>query len=306
MRIAALFCLSSGALLAQATGSLLKSELRLCLELLPKLHRADILLADRAYGKYIVAALLQAAGIDLIAAVAARSRKVDFRKAKKRFASNDALFHWKKGVHISPLLEPSHWRSLPEQIAVRLLRVHLERPGFRAEHFTLVTTLLDPVAYPAHEIIAAYARRWRMEMSLNDLKTTLGMEQLRCHKPQMLQKELLVFLTAHNLVRWLMAEAASQEQAPLERISFKGTLDALRQWSQAMAQRRRRPQLWRALLKTIAADALPLRPGRHEPRAVKKRSKYPHLNQPRHQYRERWGRTKRRRIANANKRAPLN
>jgi len=118
---------------------------------------------------------------------------------------------------------------------------HLERPGFRAEHFTLVTTLLDPVAYPAHEIIAAYARRWRMEMSLNDLKTTLGMEQLRCHKPQMLQKELLVFLTAHNLVRWLMAEAASQEQAPLERISFKGTLDALRQWSQAMAQRRRRP-----------------------------------------------------------------
>jgi hypothetical protein len=307
LRIAALFSLTSGALLAQATGSLHTGELRLWLELLPALRAGDILLADRAYGLYVVAARLRAAGVDLISTVPTRRRRVDFRKAKKRLAPGDALFVWRKSSQNSALLDAPNWGALPEELTVRLLRVHVQRRGFRAEHFVIVTTLLDPALYPASEIIAAHARRWRMEMTLDDLKTTLGMEQLRCQQPSMVQKELLIFLTAHNLIRWLMAKAATHEQAEIEQISFKGTLDGFRQWSQAMAQRgSQRPrctELWLLLLHTIAADALPFRPGRHEPRAVKKRSKYPHLNKPRRLYRSRWNRTKRRRIANAKKRS---
>jgi hypothetical protein len=185
------------------------------------------------------------------------------------------------------------------------------RRGFRTEHLVLVTTLLDPALYPAAEILAAHARRWRLEMCLDDLKTTLGMENLRCLRPEMVQKELLIFLTAHNLMRWLMAEAASHGGVELDGLSFKGSLDAFRQWSHALAQqngshRRRRTRLWHQLLETLVADLLPVRPGRHEPRAVKKRSKYPPLNKPRHQYRSRWSRGKRRRIAKARKRASLN
>jgi Transposase DDE domain len=303
LRIVALFSMTSGALLAQASGSLQTSELRLWLDLLPELKAGEILLADRAYGKYVIAALLQMVGVDFIATLATRSRKVDFRRAQRRLGPNDALFEWKKPANASAFLEAERWASLPARITVRLLRIQVARRGFRTEQFTLMTTLLDPVAYPAKEIIATHARRWRMEMCLDDLKTTLGMESLRCRKPEMVKKELLVFLTAHNLIRWLMAEAATHEDAELDSLSFKGALDACRQWTQAMAQRSaqrsRCAKLWSQLLRTIAADLLPWRPGRHEPRAVKKRSKYPHLNKPRHKFKSRWSRTKRRRLAKA-------
>jgi len=302
LRMAALFSLHSGALLAQATGSLLTGELRLFLQLLPHLHPGDILLGDRAYGHYLVAALLQAAGVDLISTVS-RTRKVDFRRAHQRLGPNDALFRWQKGKTV--VLDAAAWAEVPKELTVRLLRVHLHRPGFRAQSFILVTTLLDPVAYPAHQLVEAYTRRWRLEMSFDDLKTTLGMESLRGQKPAQVQKELLVFLTAHNLVRWLMATAASDQGVALESISFKGALDSFRQWSQALAQCRRpreRAALWQQLLATLAADILPFRPGRTEPRAVKKRSKYPHLTQPRRQAIDRWSRTKRRRMAGVAKR----
>jgi hypothetical protein len=307
MRIAVLFSLASGALLAQATGSLHCHELRLLVEeLLPCLQRGDILLGDRAYGNYVVAALLQAAGVDLISTVPARSRKIDFRRAKKRLASRDALFIWTKPSKPSPLLTAGQWKGLPGEITMRVLRVSLVRRGFRAVHLTITTSLLDATLYPASDIIAAHARRWRLEMCLDDVKTTLGMESLRCQSPQMAQKELLVFLTAHNLVRWLMAQAATHQQADMERLSFKGSLDGFRQWSQAMAQRRqphRHSELWHELLRTIAADALPFRPARTEPRAVKKRSKYPHLSKPRRKYRSHWNRGKRRRMETARKNA---
>lgn len=148
-----------------------------------------------------------------------------------------------------------------------------------------------------------------MEMCLDDLKTTLGMENLSCRSPKMVQKEFLVFLITHNLVRWLMVQAASHGNTNLDTISFKGSIDAFREWSHAIAQRRqrhRRADLWRKLLATLAADALPFRPGRREPRAVKKRSKYPHLNRPRNQFPARWSRNKRRRNTTAKRKCSLN
>ena len=312
LRIVAFFCAASGALLARATGSLNQSELELFMSLLPSLKSGDILIGDRAYGIYIVAALLQSLGIDLVARLNA-SRKVDFRKATRKFGRQDALFTWDKPAQISPLLALAQWLGLPVQLTVRIIRVRIKQKGFRTRGLTVVTTLLDPQLYPAEQILAAYAKRWRMEMCLDDLKTTLGMESLTCRTPAMVQKELLVFLTAHNFVRWMMAQAAQSQQRELERISFKGTLDSFREWSQAIAQvgrapaqRRKRTALWEEYLKGLAADLVPERPGRQEPRAVKKKSKYPHLNKPRHQYVDRWSRNKRRRVATARRRTALN
>ena len=79
---------------------------------------------------------------------------------------------------------------------------------------TLVTTLLDPELYPAQEILQAYLRRWRLEMCLDDLKTTLEMEMLAGRSPQMLQKELYARLIAHNLIRCTMAQAATEHAVP--------------------------------------------------------------------------------------------
>ena len=122
------------------------------------------------------------------------------------------------------------------------------------------------------------------QLCLRDLKTTLGMEQLRCKTPAMAEKELLAYLVAHNLVRCLMAEAVAVHRVELERVSFKGSLDALRQFSDAISRapnRKLRRQLWGDLLLILARDLVPLRPNRTEPRAVKHRPKpYPLLNQP--------------------------
>src|SRR5688572_11691357 len=126
------------------------------------------------------------------------------------------------------------------------------------------------------------------------------------------QKELLMFLIAHNLVRWLMLQAAGQKIEILDRVSFKGTIDSFRQWSHAMAQlsakagSKRRREIWERLLKTLRSDAVPPRPGRREPRAVKRRPKYEWLNKPRQNYQERPSRNERRRISRALRRHNAN
>ena len=79
----------------------------------------------------------------------------------------------------------------------------------------MVTTLLDPKLYPAEALVALYARRWRLELCLRDLKTTMGLEALRCKTPDMAEKELLAYLVAHNLIRCVIAEAVARHQVDL-------------------------------------------------------------------------------------------
>ena len=175
-------------------------------------------------------------------------------------------------------------------MTLRVVKGRSYQKGFRVRQVTVVTTLLDPQRYPAEEILQAYLRRWRLEMCLDDLKTTLKLDQLRGRSPEMVQKELYARLIAHNLIRCLVAQAATEHHVALERISFKGSLDALRHFSQAMARARskkKRRELWTELLATLAADLVPERPGRREPRAVKrKKNKYPRLNVARHKFRD--------------------
>jgi hypothetical protein len=286
LKFVALFSLASGAILNVAMGSLHHHDLRLLRQLWEQLKKGDILLGDRAYGEYTTLATGPQRGVDVVARLHA-CRKVDFRKAQ-RLAKNDGLFVWTKGYQQSEILATTEWGLLPAQITVRLIRFTATIRGFRARRITLVTTLLDPTHYPAPELIALYARRWRLELCLRDLKTTMGMEQLRCKSPDMAEKELLAYLVAHNLIRCLIAEAVARYQVDLERVSFKGSVDALRQYSDALAKapnRNMRRQLWEDLLLNLARDLVRYRPNRQEPRAVKRRPKpYPLLNQPRRRF----------------------
>jgi len=305
LKILALFSLASGALLAQITGSLQVAEQRLLLGLKDYFQAGDVLVGDRAYGQFALIYWLRSLKVDLLARLNARSRRVDFRKAIKRLGTQDGLFVWAKPKVPSKLLTAEQWDQVPQTLTVRILHVRIHRPGFRTRELTLVTTLLDAQQYPAEEVLAAYGKRWRLEMGLDDLKTTLRMEMLHCQSPGLVHKELLVYLTTHNLIRWLITQAARTSKGNLERLSFKGALDAFRQWMMAWVQLRgngrkdKRKRLWQELLQTLAADLIPHRPERQEPRAVKKRTKYPYLNQNRHTYVERGSRNERRRIQRA-------
>jgi uncharacterized protein YihD (DUF1040 family) len=132
----------------------------------------------------------------------------------------------------------------------------------------IVTTLLDPELYPADEIVELLKQRWNVEVNLRHLKTTMKMEVLRCHSVEGVQKELWAFVLIYNLVRVIMLEASQRQAAPLDRISFA---DAL-YWMRYAKPGQDMPDL----------IVNPHRPGRVEPRAIKRRPKeYDRLNKPR-------------------------
>jgi hypothetical protein len=287
MRLVVLFSLASGAVLALAQGSLLHAEAALFASLFPRLVRKDIVIGDRLFGSYVMVALLQGLGVDFVGRT---TRRLDGRRRTRRLGKNDWLLLWEKPREASAWLPLAQWCGLPAQLPIRVVRGQVRVKGYRVRELTVVTTLLDAALYPPEQILRAYLRRWRLEMCLDDLKTTLGMETLRGRSPATLQQDAYARLIAHNLVRWTMACAAREHAVELERISFKGTLDALRHFSAAMSRARsgpRRRALWAQLLRTLAADLLPLRPGRREPRAVKrKKNKYRRLSRPRHLFRD--------------------
>jgi hypothetical protein len=288
LRLVVVFSMCSGAVALLAQGSYAVSELSLLGSLLSQLAAGDILVGDRGFGCYPVLALLRhVAGVDFIGRT---THHLDGRRRHQRLGKNDWVVIWNKGRRPSPWLSLLQWAGLPTELKLRVVKGRGYQKGFRVRQVTLVTTLLDAEAYPAAEILQAYLRRWRLELCLDDLKTTLKMERLRGQSPAMVQKELYARLLAHNLIRCVVAEAAAEAEVALERISFKGTVDALRHFAVAMAgadSRKKRRELWAELLRTLAADLVPERPGRREPRAVKrKKNKYPRLNVARHQFRD--------------------
>jgi hypothetical protein len=288
LKFLVLFSLSSGAILRVVTGHWKNHDVRLLRGLLEAFQKGDILLGDRAYGDYLTMASLPQQGVDVVARLHG-CRKVDYRKASKRLGRHDGLFEWSRPRERSKLLTRAQWRKVPATILVRLICFDAVIRG-RKQRVRLVTTLLDPLAYPAHQLVALYARRWHLELALRHLKTSMGMEVLRCQSPAMAEKELLAYLVAYNLIRCLMAEAVALAGVEMERLSFKGSVDAVRQYTSAMQSQRgqkRRRELWSQLLATIVMDQVPLRPHRNEPRAVKRRPKpYQLLTKPRHRFKE--------------------
>src|SRR6202044_1939714 len=150
------------------------------------------------------------------------------------------------------------------------------------------TTLLDPLLHPVAALASLYFQRWSVELHFREIKTLLGLDVLRCKKPEMVLKEVLMHQIAYNIVRALMQQAALQYHVDLSRFSFKGALDAMAHFSHAIQAAQGKPRqqkvLLDSLLKTIARDRLPQRPGRVEPRAKKRRPKNYHLlTKPRRQ-----------------------
>jgi hypothetical protein len=304
LRLVVLFSLLSGTILAVAHGSLGSSELALLHSLASQLAAGDILIGDRGFGSFPVLVWLKV--VRQVDFVGRTTRRIDGRRRLRRLGPNDWLISWTASASCtSPWLAPLVQALLPTHLTLRAVKGACYQKGFRVRQVTVVTTLLDPQRYPAREILQAYLRRWRLEMCLDDLKTTLQMESLRGRSPATVQRELYTRLIAHNLIRCTLAQAAAEHQVPLDRLSFKGSLDAVRQFAQAMAQahsQARRRRLWKRLLQTLAWDIVPERPGRREPRAVKrKKNKYPRLDAPRHQFRDHPKRNDRRKISRLRK-----
>ena len=153
-----------------------------------------------------------------------------------------------------------------------------------------------PKSVPKHAVKDLYKSRWNVELDLRHIKTTLGMETLSCKTPEMAFKELWIYMLAYNLIRLLMAQSAFLTECLPRTLSFKHTVQL---WVSFISQRRRTYDYEQVsvLLLMIAERRVGKRPGRIEPRAVKRRPKpMPLLTKPRQVARaqvERYGHPKR-------------
>jgi hypothetical protein len=278
-RLVALTCLATGAVLNAATGPCKGKggdEQSLLRGMLDTLGRDDILVADAYYATYFLLCELSRRGIDgLFEQYGARKRSTDFGLGRQ-LAVRDHLIDLAKPQR-PDWMSPEEYAQAPSQLTVR---------EFQAGGKIMVTTLLCPTAAPKSVLKVLYRRRWNAELDLRNIKTTLGMEHLRCKTPAMAEKELWVHLLAYNLIRLLMAQAALLADQIPRQLSFKHTVQVWIAWVQHGGGLSDGAAM-HALLVLIAEPRVGLRPGRVEPRALKRRhNAYPLLTKPRAQAQE--------------------
>jgi len=288
MHFAALFSLATGAILGTAQGPLSDHERTLWRRLWGLLKREDIALADRGFCSFADYCLLLQRGVDCVMRLHARRSK-GVRKIK-RLAKDDWLVEWVKTEVRPKWLDLALWRKLPDTLRVRHVKIRVPISGFRTRGLTVATTLLDATVYTAEILADLYRQRWCIELFLRDIKITMGMDVMRCKTPALVQKEFTMHLIAYNLVRALMLEAATRHGKHLFRLSLAGAVAAVRQWAPSFIGLRSRPKRRAqldAFFRSLAADTVPHRPDRIEPRARKRRPKnYQLLNKPRRLFKE--------------------
>jgi hypothetical protein len=257
-----LFDAMSGMALEAYPGPLRTHDLKDMGQVHEHLQKGDVLLGDDAFGSWAHIATLSEMGVHGVF-------PLHHCRARVTGMCFDRTECWVKPEHKPVWMTSQQYDSLPQEIRVRLIRRQVRRPGRCGKvTVTLVTTLLDREKHPPEEIVKLAATRWEAETNLRHLKITLKLDVLRCKSLDGVLRELAVVVLVYNLVRAVMLRAARRQGADPKRVSFADTLGWLR----------------RTGVVTELYDLIvnPARPGRVEPRAVKRRNdKYARMTQPR-------------------------
>jgi hypothetical protein len=286
-KIGVIFSLATGAAIALVIDVLNTHDIKLARKLYQFLNPLDILLGDRAFCAY--ADLISIKNLDCDAVFRKHQSRTTSMGQGKIIGACDKLVTWYKPKKCPQGLTESEFAALPLSFTVREIYYYIIIPGFRTERVSLITTLLDTTTYSTLEIVRLYGQRWEVELDLKHLKTTLGMDVLRCKTPSMVRKEIYVYLLAYNLLRSLMWSAGTTHGTPPLRLSLQGTRHHLNNFIPELlaACSKKRLQIYSTLLKVIVHKAVPERPGRSEPRVRKRRPKaYPFMTKPRHELRK--------------------
>lgn len=211
---------------------------------------------------------LKERGIDSVSRLNKSVRKADFRRGK-RLGKEDHIVHWLKPSSIRHL-DWASYKQLPDYLEIRETRIRVVQPGFRTKEIVVVTTLLDPEAATKEDLASLYRSRWSQELDIRDIKVSLQMDVLRCKTPELVRKEIWTHLLAYNLIRTIMAQAASQHDLKPREINFKGTVQTLEAFQPLVSFQDHkgtvfRQQLYLQLLEAVATHRVADRPDRFEP-----------------------------------------
>ncbi len=289
----ALFHAGTGLVLQILAAPLRTHDLSEVVGLHPELRPGDVLVADRGFCSYAHLTLLVQAGVHAVFRMH-QKHIVDFTPGRphveprtrgkghkgqprsgwlQQLGEHDQRVHWLKPLTCPQWMDKEQFGHLPERLEVRELQYRVHRKGFRVTKITLVTTLLDATLYPVEALAQLYYARWGIETNFAHVKTTMGLDVLKCKTVDGVLKELIVFALIDNLIRLVMIQAARRQQVTIDRISF---IDAAR---------------WLATARDNAPLSLlvvnPHRPSRYEPRVRKRRPKqYPLMQTPRKELRK--------------------
>ena len=283
-RVVTLCLAGTRVILDYAIGRYNQGEVALMFPLLDQLGKGDLLLADRHFAGAHYYVRYQRHGLEFLTR-AHQCLKISRIKRQFEYTPTDfvgTLQINKKYRQADP--------SLPKSLSVRFVQARLPIRG-RRHMVWLATSLLDPERYSVSELVALYAQRWRIETLLREVKIDLSADVLRSQTPTGVRKEMIARLTALNIVRTLILQAAQVGDIDPLRISFVDTLRTILSFSAVLASAPvlALPELHHAMLVEIAGHLIPERPGRLEPRYLtRERKHYPALRrQTRAQWRDR-------------------
>ncbi len=274
-RLVVLLSLTSGMLRSMAmapytgkeTGesALLRSQL-------DSLKKGDVLLFDRYYSSFFMIALLQERGVDVVARAHPR-RKINFRRGR-RLGKEDHVVTWDRPKKPAWMDQQTYDR-MPSSIEIRETRAHVPHPGFRVKSFVAITTLTNAREYAGDEIADLYKCRWSVELDIFAIKGGMGMDILRCKTPKMVRKEMWTCLLAYNLIRQSMLQAAQASGVSPRTLSFTAAMQSIAAgWLvTALSDDNLAATLTDVALTSLSSHVVGNRPGRVEPRAIKRRPK---------------------------------
>jgi len=260
-------------------------ESALLRNMLEGLLPGELVIFDRCYCSYMMLALLARGGVDVCARLH-QCRLSNF--LPRGDDEGDHLVTWRRPQR-PPWMSPEEYAQIPKSLTLREVTFDVTDPDCRTETITVVTTRTDRKQHPKEEIATLYGYRWNAELDIRAIKQTFGLDHVRCKTPHMVRRELWVTLLAYNLVRKVIATSAALHDKQPRQLGFTlGCQTILSCWmllSTALCGDAR--ALWMSALERIAANEVADRPGRIEPRVLKRRRHgYPLMNRSREESRK--------------------
>jgi len=264
-RLVAIMSLSIGVILNYAMGPYRgkgSGENSLLREIFDCIQPNDVIIGDAYFPSYFLLCDLLARSVDGIFQGQGQ-RNYDFRKGES-LGKKDHLVEWKKPQKPAWMSE-EQYQLYPEHILIR---------EFKVGGKIYVTTFLKAKKFNKKELCDLYKLRWLCEINLRSIKTVMEMDMLSCKTPSMVRKEIGIHFLAYNIIRIMIAEACNKYCEIPNQISFKGTVQIINQFMPILSNNRGADNLiFENMLRLIVKNKIGNRPGRQEPRAVKRRRK---------------------------------
>jgi hypothetical protein len=287
-RVLGIFSLACGSILEFRLGPWRgkgTGEVSMFRELVSRLAIGQLVVMDRLFCGYVDMGLLASQGVDFVIRAAHERQKMP---RGQRLGKDDWLIELTCPWHRAESVGRKYLDRIAKKMTIRLTRISLKQKGFRAKEIYLLSSLKDHKKYPPEEIAQLYAWRWGVEVDIRSLKTSLGLDVLRCKTPEMVEKEVWMHVLVYNMIRVVMAEASLQKGLRPAQISFHECVQLIKNFRiiSSLVGESIRERLYSDLVESIKSR-VGNRPGRREPRLLKHnyQQKYSLLRIPRDQAR---------------------